>query len=405
MEKRELTRDIEARLGSQLADWKLGSGENLTFGKVFSLLLEQQGLTRSQLADRMSESPFNRDEAGEIRAKRGSLVDKLKRWTDDRAIPDDRGELFQICILMGLRTEDARRLFERGLMASWVHKANRDELIYLFCLDYGMDIQTAYGLIRDADLPEMPASPDAEDDLPPQTITRQVGDAYEALRQLLRGVAPDKRVACFKDFLQRSEGLFHTTRQKRMRIFREYFESYRKTHATEWDTDEADLDGTPIIREKMASIISFADDLRLMRVPDAADLQNLQSAEERRQMSSRKRIAKLVNDNKRGDANPIRKVIPRYLSGEKDIPRDIFIKTYILCEAWPDYYDLCSRLQEAGYPDIYVRAADGFDALVYHIYVANEAIGADYEAAYEEQVTELMTELRHLLDGGQTPRL
>ena len=38
--------------------------------------MEQQGLTRSQLADRMSESPFNRDEAGEIRAKRGSLVAK-----------------------------------------------------------------------------------------------------------------------------------------------------------------------------------------------------------------------------------------------------------------------------------------------------------------------------------------
>ena len=404
MEKSGLTRDIEARLGNQLADWKLGSGENLTFGKVFSLLLEQQGLTRSQLADRMSESPFNRDEEGEIRAKRGSLVDKLKRWTDDRAIPDDRGELFQICILMGLRTEDARRLFERGLMASWVHKANRDELIYLFCLDYGMDIQTAYGLIRDADLPEMPASPDAEDDLPPQTITRQVGDAYEALRQLLRGVAPDKRVACFKDFLQRSEGLFHTTRQKRMRIFREYFETYRQTHATEWDTDEADLDGTPIIREKMASIISFADDLRLMRVPDAAAMQNLQSAEERRQTSSRKRINKMLDDEKWGDANPIRKDIPRYLKGEKDIPRDIFIKAYILSGADLEFFDLCSQLQEAGYPDIYVRAADGFDALVYHVFQANQAAG-DYEGAYEQQVTQLMSELRRLLRGRQDSRL
>ena len=41
MEKSGLTRDIEARLGSQLADWKLGSGENLTCGKVFALPLEQ----------------------------------------------------------------------------------------------------------------------------------------------------------------------------------------------------------------------------------------------------------------------------------------------------------------------------------------------------------------------------
>lgn len=396
MDRHSLTWDIEHTLDRPEADWLLGDGERQSFGKIFCQLLEKKGLDRPALADRMYESPFSQGADTPKRTKRDSLLTKLGRWAKDEAQPEDRDELFQMCILMGLDTEDARRLFDEGLMASWVHMANRRELIYLYCLDFGGDIHTAYALIEGRVGASMPSAASAAPaDLPPQTVTRQMSDDYAALHQQLLNIAPEKRMGYFEDFLRRKAPLFHAVRQKRMRIFQSYFEGYQRSHALVEDIGEADLEGNTIYRTREATIKSFADDLRAMRIPDAADVQRLREGGAK-EGKARKSINKLLRKEEQKD-NPIRKNISPYLRGEKDIPRDIFIKAYILSGDEIDFYDLGRQLWEAGYPDIYVRAADGFDALIYHVFKAVDAMDTGYEAAYAERVTQLMRDLRRML--------
>ena len=66
-------------------------------------------------------------------------------------------------------------------------------------------------------------------------------------------------------------------------------------------------------------------------------------------------------------------------------------------------FDVRDLLYECGYPDLYVRAADGFDALIYKAYVNSlksygESGKVNYEEAYRQMVKQVIGDILNSIE-------
>jgi len=384
-----LTGEVENRLAEKGAGWIIDGERRVSFGRYFTALLESKKISKGELADAMTYSPFN------AMASRESIMTKLGRWLSGKAEPEDRDLMFQLCIHLSLSPSEARELFEKGLRASWVHPANRSERIYEFCIDNGFGINAAHRLINtDYGAGESSGIMDGGG-FKSSSMTNYLKDEYDTWAIRVSGMERQEKLNAFEAFLRENNDYFHSVRETRRRHFARMVEEFRERFTRELDTDEAEIgaggDGNILYKMQVPSNTMLADMLRDMRVPSADDIEDLGDEKKK------KRVGRLVYDQKKGDSNPIRKDIPLYLSGRRDIPRDIFIKTYILSCAEPDFYDLEDLLMESGYPSIYVRSADGFDALVYHVFWVYDNERGD---GLTEEYMSNVNKLRELLEQG-----
>ncbi|MBQ1270728.1 MAG: hypothetical protein IIW34_00875 [Clostridia bacterium] len=486
MEKGPMTRNIEKAFLLGDKDM-LASGERRTFGQVLEELLEKcsarrtDGFSKKKLIDDLAVSPFNDGET-----KRSSVEKKISRWLKDEARPEDRALLFQLCIIMKLTEEEARYLFERGLMASWIHWANRNELIYDFCLKMGYDIDKTYELINSENGIKGAGGRGASMRMSiSEHSTKMIGAEYGRLTDDWEDMDEEEKIESFNDFLRQNAHYFRAVSKTRRNRFRKFYEKYEQKKRTDpsKSTSSVDYDALyyeDIIEEAAAAqkkfgdvflanidpvsadivrramdlavkgeegmgihkgslnsdtwkqyvedaieaeasakggngklkIIEIADILRVMRLPDAGDLKSLEGGDENAKAykDSVKRIKKIIYDDKSGTDNPMRHDVSDYLKGKKDVPRDVLIKMYILTNT-PDMsgagdvdnqelvndmkYDLESMLMECGYPGIYVRAADGFDAVVFQTFsrmmdLDEEDYDNGYEITYKRAVNEVI---------------
>ena len=525
MEKGPMTRDLEKAFLDGNKDM-LASGERRTFGQVLGELLDRcaarrtDGFSKKKLIDDLAASPFNDGET-----KRSSVEKKISRWLKDEARPEDRALLFQLCIIMKLTEEEARYLFERGLMASWTHWANRNELIYDFCLKMGYDIDRAYELINSENGIKGAGGRGMSVRMSiSEHSTKMIGDQYKNLTEDWEDEDEENVIESFNDFLRQNAHYFREVSKTRLEKFKTLYGDYVKmcglsqtglmerlndlfgydesdleyTEATSDDDDyeltkeevvagyhveliiyeikrakkeadkaaarigakSRDLDYLKYMDKELADIVKralnkairegeedlelselgsyihdilvseysnsnkaakitkteLADKLRSMRLPDAGDIEKVESGDKKKAEMGIKRIKKLINDDKSGTENPIRHDISDYLNGKKDIPRDVMIKMFLISfvAGKPDkeedeetvndmLFDVRDLLYECGYPDLYVRAADGFDALIYKAYANSlksygESGKVNYEEAYRQMVKQVIGDILNSIE-------
>ena len=373
---------VMSQLGRRDSEWMIEGDERRTFGKALGQYMEEKRIKKQELATKLWTSPFNEDETVAYE----SVMTKINRWLSDRAIPEDRSLIFQLCIHLELSGSEARDLVERALMASWAHTANQNELIYEFCIDNSLGIMAAWRLINTDYSSEKSAGIMAgRGKTMTISTTRYIGEKYSLWSKSAEALPLERKMEAFEEFLRANQPYFHTIRATRIRLFSSMVESFKENERKITQLDER-------IKDEEGTNTMLADRLRSMRLPSAGDVENIEKAD------SRKRIDKIIKEDARwGDNNPIRKDIPLYRSGKKDIPRDIFIKMYLLTQDYADLYDLEALLNEAGYPSIYVRASDGFDALVYHLFAVNEAENIYkpyYEGDYLDAVKKVLKRLK-----------
>ena len=210
----------------------------------------------------------------------------------------------------------------------------------------------------------------------------------------------EQKLTFFRAFLEEKADFFHSCSVSRWKSFMELFETFAQVETTE---DRMDAYGEiHTVKVNPNNITELADGLRLMRLPDPDDLDDLEG--KRLDAAGQRRMEKMLDDDRLGDKNPIRKDITKYIAGEKDVPRDILIKTYILVHdaQQASRYDLDSLLVSAGYPPIYVRAASGLDALACYLLFDPEG-NTDAYAEYKDEILRLRRDLARQL--GRTDRL
>ncbi len=396
------TLEAEKRIPEE--GWQLTAQDRQTFAKLFSEYMRQAGLSRVEMARRLTESPFNRDGEGKIHVSQKSNERKVTRWANGDDITKDRALVFQVCILLGLDTERARRLFEKGLQWGWIYAGSREELIYGFCISCGLGIDAAHQMIEASD--QAPAEElqsflqEEERSFTVPQLTKSIYDGYE---RLLTGLTADmtqaEKQAAFGRFLWERREDFHRCSASRREAFMELYTPYmEELLIRETVTAYGEIKQTTYTR----SITDMADDLRLMWLPDPEAVEELDKADP--DPDAIAALIKMLDDDKLGDSNPIRKDITNYIRGSKEVPRELLIKTYILVsEGQPtSLYDLNALLTKAGYPPIYVRGATGLDALVYDL--LREP--ADESTAYAELQFAVFGQRQYVADRlGRTDRL
>ncbi|MBQ2651070.1 MAG: hypothetical protein IJF79_05510 [Clostridia bacterium] len=359
------TPTMEARRYISEAGWQLDAKDRQTFAGLFSEYLQAAGLSRSDMARLLTESPFNTDGSGKLLTSRKSNERKVARWANGEQVTRDRSLLFQVCILLGLDTTRARAFFEKGLQMGWIYAASREELIYGFCIACRLDITVAHELICEPQQTgENALLADGEEAVGEKATQSIYNDFVEFLPRLPDAMPRETKLAHFRAFLDAHASDFHLCSRSRREAFMELYTPYMKETLTrEAVTAYGKIEQVTYTR----SIIEMADDLRLMALPHPELMEELDREEPDAEALAA--LRKMLDDDKLGDPNPIRKDLANYVSGKKEVPRDVLIKTYILVNEGrsTDLFDLDDLLIRAGYPPVYVRSASGLDALAYDL--------------------------------------
>lgn len=71
-----------------------------------------------------------------------SMKRKVRNWINGKNLPSDREEVFQICFAMGFDLEQSEILLTR-LTDQGIHYRNGREIIYAYCLKYGVSYSSA----------------------------------------------------------------------------------------------------------------------------------------------------------------------------------------------------------------------------------------------------------------------
>ena len=88
--------------------------------------------------------------------QKDSVKRKVRNWMNGKSLPTEREDVFRICFALQLDPDRASRMLTL-LTEQGIHYRNLREMVYAYCLRYGMDYGYAQTLIRQVDSKAAPS--------------------------------------------------------------------------------------------------------------------------------------------------------------------------------------------------------------------------------------------------------
>lgn len=98
---------------------------------------------RDDLQARLVQGLWEQDRS----QQRESVQRKVRNWMAGKSLPTDREDAFRICFALKLELEAAERMLTL-LTEQGIHYRNKREVVYAYCLRYGMDYGYANALLQ-----------------------------------------------------------------------------------------------------------------------------------------------------------------------------------------------------------------------------------------------------------------
>ena len=297
--------------------------EFVNFGREFQILLESKCISKKDLIHLLSTSPFEKSNEDSIRKK-------IDNWLENRNRLE-RNTAFQICILLKLSVEESKKFFYKSLGEKWVHYRNISDVIYDFCIRNHYSILTASSLMK-------------------EFVDTFSSDNAQIEQTVYIKLQYEQTVLCAEE----------NEKIQKMRLFLynniDYFNQFRNTLYQYFVS-------------KLLQPNQFCSDGLISKRKGDSCIDTGVLAETLIETETRYWNVDEIKAQK-----SLRVLLDSYVKGQKEVPRDIFIKCMLICGI-DDVDTLNYILLDCGLNELYPR--NKFDAWIY-----DSLIHSDEKLAY-----------------------
>ncbi|MBQ8663193.1 MAG: hypothetical protein IJ471_04990 [Eubacterium sp.] len=132
--------------------WKYVTDENLSAKEVVQFLKNDMRVRTftdnlaavtsiAEIDKRLAEGLYGIKQGLGEQAQLDNIRRKVRNWMNNKNLPTDREEIFQICFALELDLEQADKLISR-LTEQGIHYRNQREMVYAYCLKHGLSYMT-----------------------------------------------------------------------------------------------------------------------------------------------------------------------------------------------------------------------------------------------------------------------